>query len=188
MNKLTLLGILVIVCFSSLYAEEEYLPHDYTETVASYAEIISDTSFSDINNSHYFDTEMGVVEENSTVMSSNGSIKKEVSEDFDPYLSALKEAKRTGKIIMLAIRAMDCPYCDKMEKETLSDGSVQSALETDFVTVHYNQDLEPLPLGIQEGMTPNFIFVDKDENIMNMYPGMRTPKEFKEALAEILAQ
>lgn len=103
------------------------------------------------------------------------------------YLNALEQARSERKIIMLNIRSTDCKYCDTMEAETLSQNSVKNALEANFITIHYNQDLESLPLGLQEGMTPNFIFVNTNEDIMNMYPGMRNPEEFKEVLEQILS-
>ncbi len=104
------------------------------------------------------------------------------------YEVALKQAKEEGKIIMLSIRSTNCKYCDQMDAETLSDKSVKEALEANFITIHYNQDLETLPLGLQEGATPMFIFVNSNEDILNMYPGIRNPNEFKEVLDQILKQ
>jgi thioredoxin-related protein len=120
-----------------------------------------------------------VVEANSSVEDQNTTL--------SPYQEALKKAKLEGKIIMIVIRAAHCKYCDKMEKETLSDKSVQEALSANFITVYYNQDLEPLPLELKKWVTPNFVFVDTNENILNQYPGMKTPTEFKEVLAQILS-
>lgn len=164
MNKLTLVGFLLLTSCSVSLADEYY--------------DVNDTSIITLD-----ETKNIISEENSTVAN-----EKEVSEKLSPYLNALKEARANDKTVLLVIRATNCEYCDRMEAETLSESSVKSALEKDFVTVYYNEDLEPLPLGIQSGMTPNFIFVDKDENIINMYPGIRSPKEFKEVLAEILSK
>jgi len=132
-----------------------------------------------------------VIEFNQTVQSIPLDEKNSSIEDenivLSPYLKALKKARDEGKIVMISIRAMHCKYCDKMERETLSDKSVQEALKNNFVTVYYDQDLEPLPLALQKGVTPNFVFVNIHEDILNQYPGMRTPIEFKEVLAEILS-
>jgi len=106
---------------------------------------------------------------------------------LSPYLDALKKAKNEDKIVMIAIRATHCKYCDLMEKETLTDSSVQEALEKNFISIYYNQDLETLPIGLQKGITPNFIFVNSNEDILNIYPGMRNPEEFKEVLEQILS-
>jgi len=104
------------------------------------------------------------------------------------YEDALEQAKTEKKIIMLSIRSNNCKYCDKMEADTLSDEGVKDALEVNFITIHYNQDLDTLPLNLQNGATPMFIFVNTNEDILNMYPGMRSPEEFKTMLKEILAK
>ena len=104
------------------------------------------------------------------------------------YEAALEQAKTEKKIIMLSIRANNCKYCDKIEAETLSDERVKDALIANFITIHYNQDLDTLPLNLQNGATPMFIFVNTNEDILNMYPGMRNPEEFKTMLTEILAK
>jgi thioredoxin-related protein len=132
---------------------------------------------------------LNMVQEIEEVNSSLMTLDRNTTEpEISPYIEALQKAQDENKVIMLAIRAVDCSYCDRMERETLVDESVKQALEENFITLHYNQDIEVLPLGLPEGMTPNFVFVDKEENIINMYPGMRTPDEFKEALKEILSQ
>ncbi|CAA6804864.1 MAG: Unknown protein [uncultured Sulfurovum sp.] len=175
MNKRTFL-LLVFLTSNSFVLADEYITNEYYEEAISYMDV----------NESFEIVETDIIEENSTM--EDVTVEKEETKELSEYLVALKEAQKTGKVILLAIRATHCHYCDEMEKETLSEPSVKSALDADFITLHYNQDLESLPLALQEGMTPNFIFVDQDENIINQYPGMRSPKEFKEALAEILAK
>ncbi|CAA6811493.1 MAG: Unknown protein [uncultured Sulfurovum sp.] len=178
MNKLTLLGILFLTSSSFVFSEE-YIASEYYEEIISKTEkelILDDkqsTEPNQINETEFF------IDKNRTIIE---------EEEVSPYLKALESIKENSKVILLAIRATDCHYCDRMESETLSESSVKDALEKDFIVLHYNQDLEMLPMELQEGMTPNFVFVDKDENIINMYPGMRTPSEFKDALKEILSQ
>ena len=135
-----------------------------------------------------------IMVENSPIQELN-SIDKKVKNEFAPadfnidsYEKALALAKRDNKIIMLAIRATKCIYCDKMELGTLINDEVVSTLNRDFVTLHLNQDLEELPIGLQNGMTPNFVFISTNEDIIDMYPGVRSPKEFIGALEEILVK
>jgi len=120
-----------------------------------------------------------LVEENNTVL--NDGI------PLSPYLKALKKARDEHKIVMIVIRATNCHYCNEMEAETLSESSVKSVLKDKFITVYYNQDLEPLPLALQKGVTPNFVFVNTNEDILNIYPGMRNPAEFTDVLEQILS-
>jgi len=127
-----------------------------------------------------------LVEENSTVVTKKISSVKKKSPS-SPYLKALKKARDEHKIVMLFIRATHCKYCDKMEKETLSDSSVKYELEKNFVMVSYNRDIEVLPLGLRIEGTPTFVFVNTNEDVLNIYPGLKSPLGFKGVLAEILS-
>jgi len=179
MHKLSLFGLLSLLVLTVLLAEEmmgdEYDIFEDSSIVQSQERNSSDTQEETVQSKEEDNKTLSTIETN--------NLEAQVSA-FD---EAIKTAKEEEKIIMLVFRAIDCNYCDRMETETLVDDEVKEALEKDFITLHYNQDLEALPLGFQEGMTPNFIFVDKEENILQMYPGMRTPEQFLEALNEILA-
>jgi thioredoxin-related protein len=176
MSKLTLFGLLPLISFHSLLAEENITyEYHYTE----------ENTIIEVQESTTTDGTTKLSKENNVSLKTLDT--NETTVKISPFEEALQKAKDEKKIIMLAIRAIDCNYCDRMETETLVDEDVKEALEEDFITLHYNQDLEELPLGFPEGMTPNFIFVDKDENILQMYPGMRNPEQFIEALNEILA-
>jgi thioredoxin-related protein len=210
MKKLKFLNLLSLLTINLLFADE-YISDKYLEEVTAQSEAMYESinslpiaktveelareeKFKEKSVSSTVET---ITEEyieivDGKVVTETKSIRTKVIEaeplvERSPYMKALEKAKSEGKVIMLNIRSTDCKYCDKMEAETLSTNSVQNALEANFITIHYNQDLEPLPLGLQEGMTPNFIFVNTDEDILNMYPGMRTPDEFKEVLVQILA-
>lgn len=179
MSKLTLMGLLTL--FSTNFAlSEEDVTYFYSYDENAPSLIIEETQ-DDVNAS-----KNSLTENNQTLQTLETNT-TEAEPQIAPFDEAIIKAKEEDKIIMLVFRAIDCNYCDRMETETLVDEDVKEALEEDFITLHYNQDLEALPLGFQEGMTPNFIFVDKDENILQMYPGMRTPEQFIEALKEILA-
>jgi len=216
-KRVLFLGVLLLITLNCLLAEEEYLSEIYLKEITSQSKSIeeSNESIEVINpfkkkHDEVIETinpfeqqhdevvetinpfkqpeviEFNQMVKSTSVVEANSSVEDQ-NMTLSPYQKALKEAKLEGKIVMIAIRAAHCKYCDKMEKETLSDKSVQEALKKNFVTVYYNQDLEILPLELQKGVTPNFIFVDTDENILEQYPGMRTPSEFKEVLKQILS-
>jgi len=205
MKNIIFLGLLSLVTMNFLSADE-YLSDTYLEEIASQSEIIDNTlpitktveeeerekqTALNIEVIENLEELSEFVEANHTseltpLLDVNSSIEDKNS-TLSPYLKALKKARDEGKIIMISIRAMHCKYCDKMETETLSDKSVQEALKNNFISIYYNQDLESLPLALQKGVTPNFVFVNTHEDILNQYPGMRTPTEFKEVLAQILS-
>jgi thioredoxin-related protein len=195
------LGLLSLVTINFLFAEE-YISDEYFEEVAAQAEIV----YESIESLPIAKTVEEQAREEELVVSPNIEPTLEIIEEVDEklvlpivneeketiqentYLNVLKQARNESKIVMLSIRSTDCKYCDRMEAGTLSDESVKEALLANFITVHYNQDLEPLPLNLQNGATPMFIFVNTNEDILNMYPGIRTPDEFKEVLEQILTQ
>ena len=213
MNKIMFFGLLSLVTMNYLVADE-YISDAYLEEISVQTEVISEPTNVSVNESSLDSLPMAkiieeeIVEEKSidvdliessedfievnqtleltSFAESNSSIEDE-NITLSPYLKALKKARDEGKIVMIAIRGMYCKYCDKMETETLNDKSVQKALSNNFITVEYNQDLESLPLALQKGITPNFIFVDTHEDILNQYPGLRSPTAFKEVLQQILS-
>jgi thioredoxin-related protein len=198
MNKQTFLGLLFLSTTSFVFAEE-YISDDYYREVLSESEIIYEEyefiPIVDMSESlpiaktveeiarDKMKTEALYIE-----IDSPSTFKEEQSIQAHTYESALEQAKNEDKVIMLTIRSTNCKYCDKMEATTLSDLSVKDAIEANFINIHYNQDLAELPLNLQNGATPMFIFVNSNGDILNMYPGMRSPKEFKEVLEEILTQ
>ena len=202
MNKLIFLGLLSFTQVNFLMADE-YISDAYFEEVAaqsnfSYEALESLPITQTVEEEARLNAEIDnvIIEE---PMSDNPLVEEAFIENNHAldegtqtiqalsYETILEQAKREGKTIMLTIRSTNCKYCDKMEAGTLSDESVKEALRANFLTLHYNQDLETLPLNLQNGATPMFIFVNTNEDILNMYPGMRTPKEFKEVLEQILA-
>jgi thiol-disulfide isomerase/thioredoxin len=198
MNKQTFLGLLFLSTTSFVFAEE-YISDDYYREVLSESEIIyeEDEFIPIVDMSESLPIAKTVEEIARDKMKtealyieidSPSTFKEEQSIQAHTYESALEQAKNEDKVIMLTIRSTNCKYCDKMEATTLSDLSVKDAIEANFINIHYNQDLAELPLNLQNGATPMFIFVNSNGDILNMYPGMRSPKEFKEVLEEILTQ
>jgi len=209
MNKIIFFGLLSLVTMNYLVADE-YISDAYLEEISVQTEptnvSVNEESLDSLPMAKIIEEEIveqksldvdliesseDFIELNQTLeltsfAESNSSIEDE-NITLSPYLKALKKARDEGKIVMIAIRGMYCKYCDKMETETLNDKSVQKALSNNFITVEYNQDLESLPLALQKGITPNFIFVDTHEDILNQYPGLRSPTAFKEVLQQILS-
>jgi len=189
MNKLLATGLLSILTLLPLFSDEPYVLESYEESIEHM--LIDENQEESIVElvpiAETIPMEEIIVEEQVEVLPVESEI-SETPEDNTPYGKAIKKAKDENKILMIAIRATTCHYCDRMENETLSDQSVLDVLNENFVLYHVDQDKEELPLGLQIGMTPNFVFVTPNEDILDMYPGMRNPSEFLEALEEVLKQ
>jgi thioredoxin-related protein len=103
---------------------------------------------------------------------------------FNSYKDAVKIAKVENKKILLEIVADNCKFCEKMRIEVLSKESVKEAINKDFVFAQANADRETLPLALDEQMSPMFVFVSQDGNIMDMRLGYVEEKLFLELLKE----
>jgi thioredoxin-related protein len=103
---------------------------------------------------------------------------------FKPYNEALELAKKEGKIILLELVSTDCTFCDRMEKEVLSQPQVQEAIQKDFILAKINVDYEQIPLGLSEQMTPMFVFTTVDENVEDMRLGYIEENDFLNLLEE----
>ena len=176
MNRLlTTLGLISIMTTTALFSDKPYVIETFEEEVNFF-------SVEENKSLPIAICDVPMVEENTTTMM-NEPLEKRTS-----YSEAIKKAQDENKILMIAIRATTCHYCDRMESETLSDKEVQEALDANFVTFYVDQDKEELPLGLQAGMTPNFVFVNANEDVFDMAPGLRTPVEFLEVLDRILKE
>jgi len=185
MKVLISLGAVYMLATTILYAEvlETYDAAEYFELKNN--NIVEEEN-SQVKNDFFFNEVVSY--EEMTTENNDSQVEEVQSTEVKSYEKALSLAKSEGKVIMLVIRATDCVYCDKMEMGTLVDEEVVTELNKDFITLHLNQDLEELPIGLQNGMTPNFVFVSNEEDVIDMYPGVRSPKEFIGALEEILVK
>lgn len=101
-----------------------------------------------------------------------------------PYQQALEKAKIENRVILIKLTRDNCRFCKKMDLNVFSDKKVVEILEKDFTVIEINILKEPLPLGLQIGMTPTFIFVNKNEKVMAKIPGAWNKNDFLEILKE----
>ena len=111
-------------------------------------------------------------------------IGSEIEDKYYSYNDAFQLAQEEDKIIMMTVVANDCAFCERMEKEVISEESVSDALDDDFVLVKVNEDEEPVPFGMSRMMTPTYIFIDRTEEILFMAPGSYTKEEFLDFLQQ----
>lgn len=79
--------------------------------------------------------------------------------DFhEEYETALTQAKKENKLLMLVIVQDPCPYCDRLVHDTLSDPKVKKALEA-FVSVVIDKHSK-LPSAFTTNVAPMTFFID----------------------------
>ncbi len=88
------------------------------------------------------------------------------------YEDGMSTAKRESKKVFLYFWADWCPYCDKMEKETLSKKEVVSILNESYIPIRINSEAEQ-QLAAQyfvRGLPTTWFLSETGEKISNL-PG-----------------
>ncbi len=101
-----------------------------------------------------------------------------------PYSEAIKQAKKEQKIVVIEATSKHCHYCQKMDREVLSDEQIIKALSKDFVVVKVDVSAQKLPLDLKSSMTPTFFFVNAEGNLIKTIPGSWGKEDFLEILKE----
>lgn len=105
---------------------------------------------------------------------------------YEPtYKDALEKAKELNKPIALILVTSYCPWCRKLERQTLTKSEVDEQLHKDFVPVILNRDESVYPKKFFVPMVPTVVFIDpKNENAIYESIGFKHVKEFKASLHE----
>lgn len=96
--------------------------------------------------------------------------------------AGMKEAKETGKIIMVDAVRSNCHYCKEMDEAVFKDSAMAAEIEQDFIPVKINLSKEELPLGLDVMMTPTFFFVTKEGVLLKKIPGSWNQTDFRSFL------
>lgn len=116
----------------------------------------------------------------------------DIKEDVD-------EAAAEGRHVMLFFQLNDCPYCDRMLKESFEEESMQTAIQDKFDVIAINvkgdreiafdEDTSLIEKELAEKLevraTPVILFLDKDNNAVARVNGYRSPKRFKHILSYV---
>jgi len=102
--------------------------------------------------------------------------------DYVTYEDALKIANEDNKTIMIKMTAEYCGYCQRMDKKVMVEKEVISALKKDFVSVEIDVDNDEIPLELNRTMTPTFIFLNKEEEIISQVAGSWGKEDFLDIL------
>jgi thioredoxin-related protein len=104
----------------------------------------------------------------------------------------LEESTKAGKYLFIMFHQEGCPFCDKMRRVTFQDSQVQG-----YYTKHFNMVEIDIKGGLEvvdfDGkktterqfalkhgvrLTPVFMFLDKNGNVIAKVPGYIEPREF----------
>lgn len=105
------------------------------------------------------------------------------------YDVALKKAKESKKILMMVATTQSCPWCRKLERQTLSKEDINSLIQEKFVPVSVDQDLKNFPQKFEVKVVPTVYFINvNDETVIEKSLGYKNKKDFEVILKEVISK
>ncbi len=102
------------------------------------------------------------------------------------YKEALKKAKKENKNIMMFVVQKACPWCRKMEKQTLKKSNINSLIKRDFIPLIVDEASNNYPPKFKAKVFPTTYFISaKEENLISKVLGYKNKKEFYYILKEV---
>lgn len=101
------------------------------------------------------------------------------------YNTALVQAKKENKILVMVLGADYCPWCRKFERKTLSSKLIKPKLNNEVITLVVDKkfDIDSFPKKFRTNYTPMVFFINpKDESIIEDTVGYMKKKDFLSAL------
>ena len=111
-------------------------------------------------------------------------MKRTLNKEMD-IQKLLKEAQRSGKVIIIEASSPGCHYCKKMEREVIQTSEIRERLSRDFILAELNVDTQRLPLGLEkvyQKITPSFFFLSPEGKLLAHFPGSWSRRDFAEML------
>jgi len=104
------------------------------------------------------------------------------------YPDAIKEAKSSGKLVMIDFYTTWCGPCKKLDKTTWKDEKVQAWLEENTIPLKVNAEkLRPVAKKFDVAAYPTIVFVDGDKKVVGRFIGYKAPDEFIAAAENAIA-
>ena len=102
------------------------------------------------------------------------------------YNKALEKAKKNNKPIMLVLSTKSCPWCRKLERQTLKKDFIQELVSKNFTPLALDRDHEVYPKKFQAKVVPTVYFIDpnNEKSILVSY-GYKNKRDFKEILLKV---
>lgn len=102
------------------------------------------------------------------------------------YELALQKAKKENKDLMMLVTSKSCPWCRKLERQTLSKEDINSLIQKSYVPLNVDQDLKNYPKNLEVKYVPTVYFIDsKNGKLIEKVVGYKNKKEFTNVLGNI---
>lgn len=103
----------------------------------------------------------------------------------DSYEKALKKAKSLDKPIMLVLSTKTCPWCRKLERQTLKKDFIKEIIKKDFIPLSIDRDHGLYPNSFNSKVVPTIFIINahNEKKVSSIY-GYKNKKELKNLLIE----
>ena len=102
------------------------------------------------------------------------------------FEKALEKAKSEDKILMMVATSQSCPWCRKMERQTLKKEEINSLVQKSFVPLSVSQDEKNYPEKYLVQVVPTTYFINsKDGSVLKKVLGYKNKQDFKLILEEL---
>ncbi len=99
------------------------------------------------------------------------------------YDKALEKAKEVKKPIMLVLGTKTCPWCRKLERQTLKKEDINDIVLKNFIPLILDRDDGDYPMEFVAKVVPTVIFInEKDEKQFEISYGYKNKKVFQTVL------
>lgn len=99
------------------------------------------------------------------------------------FKNALEKAKATNKPMMILFVTTTCPWCKKLENQTLSKEYINSFIQKNFIPLVLDKEKDTFPKYLDPQVVPTIHFVNpKDEQSFDQIVGYKPHKEFFELI------
>ncbi|RXJ67347.1 hypothetical protein CRV08_10490 [Halarcobacter ebronensis] len=103
------------------------------------------------------------------------------------YEKALNKAKKENKNVMMVVSQQSCPWCRKMEKQTLQKEPIDKLIKKSFIPLLVDKDSNSFPKKFEAKLFPTTIFIDtRKETEITKVLGYKDKNEFKAILEELI--
>lgn len=102
------------------------------------------------------------------------------------YEKALLKAKSENKLLMMVASTKSCPWCRKLERQTLKRENINTIIQKNFVPLSVDQELKNFPQKFEVKVVPTVYFINpKDESVVKKVLGYKNKKDFFVTISEV---
>lgn len=103
------------------------------------------------------------------------------------YQKAHLKAIHSNKPMMILFVTTSCPWCQKLENQTLKKDPIAKLIQTHFIPVFLDKETDDFPKALTPMVVPTIVFLDpKEEKKFDEIIGYKPSDEFLSFLERII--